>query len=707
MSNITKTPTVYQMEAAECGAASLAMILAYYGKHVPLEKIRIDVGVSRDGSKAGNLIRAAKKYGFEAHGYKKDFEALLQMKPPCILLLKQGHFVVFEGVRGKNAYVNDPAVGRRKFSLKELNEQFGCVVLTFIRSDSFTKESNADSSFSSIVNRVKPYIKSYIFYMLLVAVSVALLFLMIFLIQMFIDKPFEIKNTHYLLMAVLIATEIAMLKLQGVIRGKNNKNIVIFSTKRFVEKVLRLPLNFFEQRYTGDLVSRIDKNSVTDKFIYDSMTDVVLGVIISVVCILIMASYSMFLTLVAVLCLALEFAIIQLILAKTQSLADKLSVENSVFAGKVYAGLSIIETLKASGSDSEYISKLIEQNKKMQEIRKKCDKYRQITGAVAVFIMLVSIIVLVAIGIKITRADKLTYGGLIAFLLVYTVFLNPISTMSSLTEQLNAFKLNISTSEDVLNYESDNIFDDKNKRITHKLEGSVMLDKVNFAYNPLSDDIIKNISMKIETGSIVAIVGKSGCGKSTISKLISGLYKPTCGDVFIDGISLSRIPKRIINASVSIVNQNSNLFSGSIKDNITMWNTKISQSSVIEAAKDACIYDFIMEKREKFDFLVKENGANLSGGQRQRVEIARALAVNPTVIILDEATSALDHLTEKKIIENIKRRGCTCIIVAHRLSAIRDSDNVVVIDDGKIVEQGTHKYLCSKKGVYYNLINSH
>lgn len=712
MKGTVRTPTILQMEAAECGAASLAMLIRYYGGHIPMEKIRVDAGVSRDGSKAGNLIRAAKEYGLEGHGYKKSFSALIQMQPPCIILLNYGHFVVFEGVKGNYAYLNDPSVGRRRLTPEELAAVYGGVVLTFTPTEDFQK-GKANLSLKDLLQRVESYHKEYVAALIVGLLSAVVCVGIALLTEWFIDfetisSPADpINQDRWIIDAVtvvLIALEIVLLWRQSVVRARLRYRVAMPSARRFVTKMLRLPLSFYEQRYPGELVQRTEKNNATDNFVTGRLPDAVFGVAASMVILFMMCMLQWILGLIAAGFFMIQLAVMAALSKTADSASVGLSAEENRMAGKLYAGLRIIGTLKASGAERDYPAKIRKQQEVINRAGKRLILTRQLTAAAASLLRYILLVVLIVLGVYKVVSEELTQGEFVAFIILFIAFFAPIETIVPMITRVGIIKADMESANDVLQYEDDEIYHTASFGGFKKLQGGITLRHIEFAYSSLDQPLIDDLSLKIDPGTMVAIVGATGSGKSTIAKLISGLYRPRKGEIRLDGTDLKKIPKRIINASIATVSQNITLFSGTVRDNISMWNSKIADADIANAAKDACLYDFIRNKPDGFDMMIKENGANLSGGQRQRIEIARALAVNPSILIMDEATSALDPITEEAIIKNIRRRGCTCVMIAHRLSAVRDCDTIVVMEKGKIEQRGTHEELAGVEGPYRELI---
>lgn len=701
------------MEATECGAASLAMVFAYFGKHIPLEKMRIETGVSRDGCNAGNIARCANKYGLKCHGYKKDPSALKEIKTPCIIHWNFNHFVVFEGFKGKYAYINDPATGRRRLCFEELDDAFTGVVLTFEPTSEFKKEKKQETILSFAKKRIgkeKSSMAKLVFIGLLMVFPGLLIPV---LSQVFMDDVLIKGSSDYfsgiiIFMCGAVAVQAILAIYRNIILARLQKKMVLLSARDFLSHLFRLPISFFDQRYVGDLSSRVRSNANVSVFLAGDLAETALNIFVVVFYLALLTVYSPLLTIVAVASVAINLLIAKITSDTISNASVKLQQDAGKLSGAVCAGLSITDSLKASGAENEYTSRILGYSAKVTETEQQLNKSQQIISAVPGAIqMLADVLILVIGGILIING-RMTAGMLVAFIALFGSFSEPVDKLTGFVKNIQTTKADINRVEDILQYPLDEKFDeskDKTKN-TNKLNGMIELKDISFGYSRLKPPVVSDFSFKINCGQSIAFVGESGCGKSTVSKVISGLYLPWSGELYFDDIKTSQIPNEVINASVSTVSQNITLFSGSVRDNLTMWNNNVSEEDIISAAKDACIHDIISQKPGAYDYKLTEGGANFSGGQRQRLEIARALVTNPTILIMDEATSALDPIVEKKIIDNIKRRGCTCVIIAHRLSAIRDCDQIIVMRGGRIAQRGTHEELSKTEGHYKTFIRN-
>jgi len=707
-----KTPTVYQMEATECGAASLAMILGYFGKNVPLEKLRIETGVSRDGCNMANIMRVGKKYGLEVHGYRKDLDGLFEVPVPAVIHWNFNHFVVWEGRKGNDCYINDPAMGRRKLSVQDLDDCYTGVVLTFKETDAFEKSNDRESLLSFITDRVRGEKGS------LGALLILGLFLMIpgivipVFSQIFIDDILLGGNVSWVsrLLTVMIFTALfkALLELyRGRVLLRLQHKMSMISGYRLLHHMLRLPVSFFDQRYAGDLSNRIANNDKVVEFLTSDLAAVNLNALVAPVYLIIMLFYSPLLTAIMLVCVAADLLIMKYASNYMASLSMKAQQEQSKLTGVLFSGLRVTSTLKASGSENDFVSRLQGNYAKVIETEQTTGMKQEMLNAVPELSRnILSVLTLIAGGVLVIRGS-MTAGMLIAFQSLQNSFTEPINGINLFINKINTAKADMARVNDVLKYEQDARYDEDDKtEMAGKLEGEIEFDSVSFGYNVLKDPLIQDFSFHLEPGRSIAFVGASGSGKSTTAKLCSCLYRPWEGEIRLDGVPVDQVPAEVLSTSISTVSQDITLFTGTIRENLTMWDRYISKEDMIQAAKDACIHDFITTKPGAYDYRLTENGSNLSGGQRQRLEIARALICNPSVLIMDEATSALDPIAEKQVLDNIKKRGCTCIIVAHRLSAIRDCDEIIVMEQGKAVQRGTHDELAAVPGHYQKLIST-
>lgn len=706
-----KTPTVYQMEATECGAASLAMILAYYGCYIPLEKLRIEAGVSRDGCNARNILQAARKYGLECKGYSCSVEQLLMLDGPCIIHWNFNHFVVYEGTKGGHAYINDPGTGRRRLDMEELDQSFTGIVLTFEKTPDF-QWSGKRSSIEGFVRKRLKGEKGALGALL--CLGGLLLFsgiLMPILGQIFVDDILIGRNYSWIgPFLVILLLVMSYNVLFGWLRERLLINLQsklsVMTGYRTIHHLLRLPISFFEQRYAGDIVSRVNGNESINRYLTGSLVETVLNLLMSVFYLLLMVLYNPVLALIGALGGAAALLVHAVCGRALSSLSTKMQQDSGKLTGTLYAGIHLTATLKAAGAENEYLARILGYCARTSATEQKIGARSQILAQIPqILSQMTNVLVLMVGGIYVIHG-RLTAGGLTAFLTLLSSFMSPVTALLSLFQQNQMLQADMFRVEDLESYEESGQFHDTGeRRKAEKLTG-YEVEEVSFGYSPVQPPLIQHLSFTLKAGRSIAIVGASGSGKSTVGKLLGGLNRPWSGRILLNGIPMEQIDPLCLHANIAVVSQSLDFFSGSIRENLTLWNRYAMESDILSAAKDACIHDVILSLPGEYGFHLTEGASNLSGGQRQRLEIARALAANPSILIMDEATSALDPVMEKEVLNNIRRRGCSCIIIAHRLSAIRDCDEILVMDKGQVAERGTHEELWERNGIYAALIRN-
>lgn len=708
MKGYAKTPTILQMEMTECGAASLAMVMAYFGCYIPLEQMRVETAVSRDGVTAANIMRAAKRLGLNCRGFRKEPDKLHELQMPCIVHWNFNHFVVLEGFKGKHVYLNDPAFGRRKLTIEEFDEGFTGVVLTFEKTEAFQKSKKQNRALPFIFKRVRTQVPVFV---KLIYIGLLLVFpglILPVLSQVFIDDILLAGYVNWLtrllvFMGGCLAFKAGLSYYRSMILEKLKNKMSLISGYKFLSHMLLLPISFFSQRYAGDLVSRVSNNEDIDEFLAGELAESVLNLITAVFYLIVLFFYSAKLTLIGLIGVSVGLAVAVYSSKISANAVIKLQMNNGKLYGALCSGLSITDTIKASGVESEYSNRLMGHQAVYATQEQKLSRFQQILSAIPQTINQIIDVMILMVGAYSVIRGQLTVGMLIAFGSLFDSFVEPVTGIIGFFDRMQTMKSNINRVNDIELYQEDASLSTGNKEdLIHKLSGTIELKNVSFGYAVQKPPVVSDFSFTLRSGESIAFVGPSGCGKSTISKIISGLYHHWEGEVLFDGMPIETIPATVLHASIATVSQNILLFSGTIRDNLTLWNQGIREEDMIQAAKDACIHDFIMQLPGGYDYLLSENANNLSGGQRQRIEIARALTQNPTILVMDEATSALDPVVEKDIMDNIQKRGCTCVIVAHRLSAIRDSNQIVVMSAGKIIQKGTHQELRSSEGFYRN-----
>jgi len=707
-------PTVIQMEAVECGAAALAMVLGYHGYYVPLERMRVDCGVSRDGSKASNILKAARKYGLEAKGWKKEPEALKTLPLPMIVFWNFDHFVVVEGFNRKYWFINDPASGPRKVPHKDFDESFTGVVLTFERRPDFKKGGEKPRLIRSLKKRAKRAAAP-LTYAVIAGLALVIPGLVVpTFAKIFIDE-YLIGNMEYWVRPLLLGMGITAIVcgiltwLQQYCLCRMEIKLALSTSGRFFAHVLRLPMEFFAQRFAGDVGTRVFLNDRVAQLLSGELASNIINSFMVVFYALLMYQYDRVLTAVGVVIALVNIFALKYVSRNRKDLNKKMLQFQAKQVGTAMGGLQMIETIKATGSESDLFSRWAGYQAKTINAQQDLGFYTQLLNVVPMFLMSVNTTVMLGLGGLRVMQGHLTVGELVAFQALMFSFSMPINQLVFLGTQLQEAEGDMGRLDDVLNYEPDEELAESEQAESPadapaKLSGCLEMRDVSFGYSRLEPPLIEGFSLTLAPGNRVALVGPSGSGKSTISKLVSGLYSPWTGEILLDGRPRHKTPRRVLTGSLALVDQDIVMFDGTIRENLTLWDPSTPEEDMIRATEDACIHEDVAARPGGYDSKMNEGGLNFSGGQRQRLEIARVLTRNPTLLVLDEATSALDPLTEKMIDDHLRRRGCTCLIVAHRLSTIRDCDEIIVLDHGKVVERGTHEELMAAGETYSELI---
>ena len=708
-----KVPVIMQLEALECGAAALAMVLAYYGKWVPLEQVRSDCGVSRDGSNARNILLAAENYGFEAKGYRHSPETIRKCGNfPCIIHWNFNHFVVLNGFKGKYAYINDPAKGFVKVSAEEFDRSFTGVAIYFTPGADFKPSGKRKSTVAFAKKRLKGAAVALLFVVLTTIITYTFSVINPVMSRVFVDNILSGSDFKWLNGLIAIMTALAVIQLvaawcQTVYSLKINGKMAVIGSSTYMWKVLRMPMEFFSQRMAGDIQQRRQQNEAIAETLINTLSPLVLNTAMMAFYLFIMLRYSPFLTLVGVLTVAVNLLLSRIISEKRMNLTRVQERDSGKLAGTTVAGVEMIETIKASGAENGFFRKWSGYQASVNTQTVKFSRVEHYLGMIPTLLLELSNYAVLILGVALCMQGRFTLGGVMAFQGFLSSFMAPAMTLIQAGQTLQEMRTQMERVEDVMEYPSDMNVNDNEPEGAEliKLRGKVELKNITFGYSKLDDPLIKDFSMTLEPGSRVAFVGTSGCGKSTLSKLISGLYNPWEGEILFDGKRRSEIPRSIMTGSLAVVDQDIIIFEDTIANNIKMWDDSIENYEMILAARDAQLHDDVMQREGGYEYKLTSQGRDLSGGQRQRIEIARVLAQDPTIIILDEATSALDAKTEHDVVNAIKGRGITCIVIAHRLSTVRDCDEIIVLDRGRVVERGTHKELMAKGGMYTELVS--
>ena len=706
-----KTPTILQMEWVECGAASLAMVLAYHGLWIPLEQLRISCGVSRDGTKASNILRAARRFGLSAKGFRKEPSTLNELPMPSIIHWQFNHFVVLERINDKFAFINDPAVGRRRVDLNEFDEAFTGVVLAMEPGPDFRRQGHKPTVLP-VLAQALAHSKSAV--VLLLALSVALAVPGIIIpafSKIFVDDVL-VRNLAGWVAPLLIGMALTAAA-RSLVTGLQQSLLLRLQTKlglamagRFLWHLMSLPMEFFTQRHAGDVTSRVAANEQVARLLAGGLATNALNLVSLVFFAAVMMAFDFVLATICIGMALLSALVLKMVSRPLEELNRNAAVERGRLYGSTIGLVRTIESLKASGLENDAFARWAGFQAKLLNLNQRVGAYATVLDVFPAFFAAMTTAIILGVGGARVIDGAMTIGSVVAFQSLMLSFAAPINALVQFAAEFQAVKADLARLQDVLNYPAEGVASSPPDvgSTPPKLSGRIELRDVQFGYSPLEPPLIEGLSLTLEPGMRIALVGSTGSGKSTAGRLICGLLKPWSGEIRYDGRPFKDVPPEVFANSMAYVDQDIFLFEGTARDNLTLWDARVPEASIFQALKDALIQDEVSARLGNYDCYIAEGGTNFSGGQRQRIEIARALVGNPTILVLDEATAALDPYTEQQIDDNLRRRGCACIIIAHRLSTIRDCDEIIVLEQGKVAERGTHDELVARAGAYAQLV---
>ena len=709
-----KVPVILQMEELECGAASLAMVLAYYKKWVPLEQVRTACGISRDGCNAWNILEAAKTYGLEGKGFRYNLKRLQEKASfPCIVFWNMTHFIVLDGFKGNKVYINDPAQGKIRMPAEEFERGYSGICLTFEPGEAFVADGRKASTLEFLKKGMNGNTSTLALVMLTGALAMLAGCVIPVFTRVYTDEilPGNADSWYYgfiILFAGVILFQLAASVINLVYVTRAVGKLSVTSNVSFMHHIFRMPMEFFSQRMAGDLAQRAVSNDAVAQTLVGQVAPLIMNMVLVVFYLFVMIEYSVPLTIIGLITIVLNLFLARIISNKRMEISRIQMRDQGKLQAVSASGIGMVETIKASGAEEGFLERWSGYHASMIKAKVRFDGINRFLGTLPSLVIQLSGIAIMIMAFYSIMTGHFTAGLFLAFQACMNAFTVPASQLISAGQSIQEMRSSIERISDVLDYPEDinanEEYDPEEMADARKLSGNIEINNVTFGYARLGEPVIKDFSLSVKAGQRIAFVGSSGCGKSTIAKLLTGLYKPWNGEILFDGKPISEIPKPIFYGSLAMVDQEVVLFRDTIANNIRMWDKSIEDYDMILAARDADIHSEIMAGKGGYQHELEENGHDLSGGQRQRIEIARVLAVDPSIIILDEATSALDARTEYDISRYIHDRGITNIIIAHRLSTIRDCDEIIVLDHGEVVQRGKHRELMQEEGLYRELI---
>lgn len=704
--NVKKVPVVMQMETVECGAAALSMLLAYHGKWLSIEQLRTDCGVSRDGSNARNIVLAARHHGMDAHGWQADIDHLPSLAP-AIIHWNHNHFVVFKGFHRGMAFINDPAIGSMAVSMKDFQRSYTGVAITSVPGDDFKPQGHQTSILHYVRENIRGAKDAFIFTLLMgILMSFAGMVYPLFS-QVFLDSIITGKNDEWTVpffvgIACLVVFNFLLALLDNAYGRRFAGSMSLKGNTRFLWHALNLPIEFFTQRYVGDIVQRQSLNEHITTTLIRILAPYAVNVALLVVYIVVMAQYSVLLTIVGISVVALNIYSVAAERELRTNLARALEQSEGKFYGITMSCVDNIESIKAAGAERgffEFWAGTFARRNNQEVAFQKRPFWPFVFGHFANSFILI-------LGAALILNGQFSIGMLMAFQGFMAEFMKPAMGLMQGSTTVLEMRSQMERIDDVMAYPAEQTGKGESPAHNAKLGGMIEMKNVTFGYSLSAAPLIRDFSMTLHPGKSVAIVGASGCGKSTIAKLLTGLYQPWSGEILFDGRDSHDISRDEFVNSVACIDQNVVLFDDTIAENIKMWDHSIEDFTMTMACIDAGIRDDIISRPRGFNTRLVKGGGNFSGGQRQRFEIATALAREPVILILDEATSALDTVMESEVMQSIRQCGASTIVIAHRLSTIRDCDEIIVMDKGRIVQRGTHDELMVQGGAYEELIKN-
>lgn len=699
------------MESVECGAASLGIILGFFGRWIPLEQLRADCGVSRNGSNARSIAEAARRHGLVCKGMKAEPSDLATISLPIIIFWNYNHFLVVEGVSRDWVFLNDPNSGPRRVTWDDFDRSFSGILLKFEKGESFEKKGRPPSAVRSLYERLRGQGFNLLFVFLTSLALVAPGIIAPAFIRIFLDDILSAGHVSWMLtllvaMVITIFATAGLTWLQQYFIARMETGLSLLWSGRLFWHVLRLPMQFYMQRFSGDIASRVELNDGVAQIVSGRLVSAMVNLFMLAFYGIVMYFYSPLLTFVTVI-LALSNCIVLLYTGRVRTdLNRRLAQSNGKLNGATFSGLQMIDSLKASGREGDLYTRWAGYQAQVVSSNQELGVTAQLLQAMPSLTMNLGNVIILTLGALRVLEGTMSIGMLVAFMSLVGSFLAPVNILLEFAGDIQRSMGDLARIDDVLRNPAEPWTTSSDASGAARiLSGHIELRNITFGYSTSDPPLIENFNLVVKPGQRVALVGGTGSGKSTIAKMIGGLYTPWSGEILFDGVPREKIAREVITSSLGYVDQDIVLFDGSIRDNLTLWNPAFEDETLIRALRDASLEHEILDRVGGLDSTIREGGSDLSGGQRQRLEIARALAIEPAIMVLDEATSALDAIVERNIDARLRARGVTCVIIAHRLSTIRDCDEIILLDHGRVLQRGTHEKLIKQVGgPYYDLI---
>jgi len=712
-----KCPSRLQMEAVECGAAALAMVLAHFGRDVPLTELREQLGVSRSGSSAAAIMRGARHYGLDCEGFQVDAAGLRKLRGPIVAFWDNNHFVVVEGHRRGRWLVNNPAMGSTWVSDEDFERSYSKVALTFRRNDTFVEARTKTSDYLRTLLRPLVGTRSGVVFAIVAGFAEVVPTLVFsFLAGVFVSQILGAQNDSLLggvvvLVVVMAVVAAALAYVKRAVFVRLEITLTMKLEMAYLRHLLRLPVTYFTERGAGQLTSRMAVNRAIASLLAGQVATALLSCLTALVYGAVLVVLQPALAGVVALLAVAEVVLLKTTSALRTSRAQQSLQLSMAFGGISLNGLRSIEMLKARGAEDEFFQVWSSGQTRLINAKQRFGVPAAAMASSRSLLKMAENLTILVLGGLLVLKGHMTVGSLVTFSMLASHFLTPVVDLSRVAGTLQTTRAAVDQLGDVLDHPVDPEVVDRpldqlsdTGATARRLSGRLEVRDVTFGYDRNRPPLIEGLSFTLPAGGRVALVGRSGCGKSTIANIVSGLYPPWTGEILFDGQPRGALPRAVLTSSVAKVDADFVLFEGTVRDNLRLWDTGIDEGQLVAAGRDAAIHDEIVRRPGGYGSRVAEYGQNFSGGEAQRLEIARSLATNPTLLVLDEATSALDSETEQLIDLALRRRGLSCLVIAHRLSTIRDCDEIIVLDKGKVIQRGTHDELVSAVGEYRTLV---